>query len=327
MRRSSTVRKLVAAGAALTLGGLAALAGCSAASDADGGASPAATASASGEPAPSADPAADLAALEGVTVAGDAGAAPTITLPETPFAIGGDAALLLAEGTGAALAEGQVISIHSTWFSGEDGTQQGSTYEQGRAESLVLDGSSLPTSLVEKLVGAPVGSRLLYGANQGTATSVVVVDVAGSEDLPTRASGTAVPPVEGLPAVTLAEDGTPTIAAGAGDTPTELVSQDLVTGTGAVVPEGGTVVVQYSGALWDGTPFDSSWERGAPFSANLTGGVIEGWSQGLAGKTVGSQVLLVVPPALGYGDEDKGTIPPGSTLVFVVDILWASPAA
>ncbi len=88
---------------------------------------------------------------------------------------------------------------------------------------------------------------------------------------------------------------------------------------------GQNVTFHYSGWLWDGTPFDSSWEKGAAFTTSLgTGQVIQGWDQGLVGQPVGSQVLLVIPPALGYGDAEQGSIPANSTLVFVVDILSAA---
>ena len=83
--------------------------------------------------------------------------------------------------------------------------------------------------------------------------------------------------------------------------------------------------MQYSGWLFDGTPFDSSWVNGAPFTTQIgTGSVIQGWDQGIIGQTVGSQVLLVIPPDLAYGDTERGTIPASSTLIFVVDILDAS---
>ena len=82
------------------------------------------------------------------------------------------------------------------------------------------------------------------------------------------------------------------------------------------------MIAHYTGWLLDGTQFDSSWDRGASSSFSLDE-VITGWKQGLAGHAVGSQVLLVVPPDLGYGDKDSGKIPANSTLVFVVDILAA----
>ena len=68
--------------------------------------------------------------------------------------------------------------------------------------------------------------------------------------------------------------------------------------------------MNYTGWLWDGTQFDSSWDRGEPATFALTG-VIAGWTQGLVGQTVGSQVLLVIPPDLGYGDQASETIPAG----------------
>ncbi|MGO1630249.1 MAG: FKBP-type peptidyl-prolyl cis-trans isomerase, partial [Microbacterium sp.] len=82
----------------------------------------------------------------------------------------------------------------------------------------------------------------------------------------------------------------------------------------------------YTGVTWDErTVFDSSWDRGAATfeMANL----IPGFTQGLTGQTVGSQVLIVVPPELGYGDQASGAVPAGATLVFVVDILGIDPPA
>ena len=72
--------------------------------------------------------------------------------------------------------------------------------------------------------------------------------------------------------------------------------------------------------------FDSSWETGAPATFGIgNGAVIVGWDEGLVGRTIGSQILLVVPPDKGYGDQGSGeTIPPGATLVFVIDILDAT---
>ena len=133
------------------------------------------------------------------------------------------------------------------------------------------------------------------------------------------------PPVDGLPTVELAEDGAPTITVPEGEPPTELVVQPLIEGTGAPVESGQTVTVHYTGALWkDGTVFDSSWENGAPFTFVIgTQQVIAGWDEGLVGQTVGSQILLVVPPAKGYPRGLAGPSPPTDTLVFVIDILDA----
>jgi peptidylprolyl isomerase len=135
-----------------------------------------------------------------------------------------------------------------------------------------------------------------------------------------------VEPVEGLPTVELAEDGAPTITVPDTEPPTELVAQPLIEGEGAEVEAGQRITVHYTGVLWDdGETFDSSWERGSPATFDIgTGAVIPGWDEGLVGQTVGSQVLLVVPPDKGYPEgSPDGSIEAGDTIVFVVDILDA----
>jgi peptidylprolyl isomerase len=114
-----------------------------------------------------------------------------------------------------------------------------------------------------------------------------------------------------------------------GDPPTELVVETVVEGDGPEVAEGDLVVVDYVGVLWDdGTEFDASWEGDAPSTFPVgTGGVIQGWDEGLVGQKVGSRVLLVVPPDLGYGEQGSGNIPANATLVFAVDIRDAFGAA
>jgi len=102
-----------------------------------------------------------------------------------------------------------------------------------------------------------------------------------------------------------------------------LMYYDLEEGDGATPEAGQTVLVHYSGWLADGTMFDSSVERGEPFSFVLgEGNVIAGWDEGLATMQVGSKRQLVIPPELGYGDTGAGAvIPPGATLIFEVELL------
>ena len=101
----------------------------------------------------------------------------------------------------------------------------------------------------------------------------------------------------------------------------KLVVQPLIEGDGEKLDSNSYAVVKYTGWLLDGKQFDSSWDRNSTFDVNMQGGVIEGWLEGLKGQKVGSEVLLVVPPSLGYGAQAQGEIPANSTLVFVVDIL------
>jgi FKBP-type peptidyl-prolyl cis-trans isomerase len=103
-----------------------------------------------------------------------------------------------------------------------------------------------------------------------------------------------------------------------------LVKNDLITGTGQVAPPGGTVTVNYVGALCKtGTEFDSSWKRNQPFTTSLApGNVIAGWVQGIPGMRVGGRRELIIPSSLAYGKTGSPpTIPPNSPLVFVVDLL------
>jgi len=106
--------------------------------------------------------------------------------------------------------------------------------------------------------------------------------------------------------------------------PSELQVEDLAVGDGPAAAEGDVLVVQYVGVRWsDGGEFDASWERGQPFEFELGAGqVITGWEQGLDGMQVGGRRMITIPPELAYGDRGAGdAIPPGETIVFVLDLL------
>ncbi|MFH1162296.1 MAG: FKBP-type peptidyl-prolyl cis-trans isomerase [Candidatus Jorgensenbacteria bacterium] len=100
-------------------------------------------------------------------------------------------------------------------------------------------------------------------------------------------------------------------------------------GTGAEAKAGDTVTVHYTGTLTDGKKFDSSLDRGQPFSFLLGAGqVIRGWDLGVAGMKVGGKRRLTIPPELGYGSRGAGggAIPPNATLIFEVQLLDVKPA-
>jgi FKBP-type peptidyl-prolyl cis-trans isomerase len=102
-----------------------------------------------------------------------------------------------------------------------------------------------------------------------------------------------------------------------------LQYQDVKVGSGAEAHDGQVAVVHYTGWLTDGTKFDSSRDRGQPFSFPIgQGQVIPGWDEGVAGMKVGGRRKLVIPASLGYGDMGAPpVIPPGATLVFDVELM------
>jgi peptidylprolyl isomerase len=119
------------------------------------------------------------------------------------------------------------------------------------------------------------------------------------------------------------------LAAGEVTTPSGLRIIDVKPGTGPVPQAGQTVTVNYTGWLFvdgkKGKKFDSSLDRGQPFSFTLgQGQVIKGWDEGLATMHVGGKRTLIIPPDLGYGARGAGgVIPPDATLIFDVDLLGA----
>jgi peptidylprolyl isomerase len=279
--------------------------------------------------------------LDKVTVTTDTTATPKVKFAK-PFAVKKTADSVIAAGTGAMLAEGQTAKIDYVVLDARTGKQIESSYGKTTLP-LVLDEKQTLKPLVAALTGKALGSRVLIAVapKDGLAkrlkaskvkqvengdTLLFVVDARGTQL--SRATGDAVAPVDGLPTVALADNGKPTITIPSGvAAPTTLVAQPLIKGTGPVVQAGQTISVQYTGVIWaSGKEFDSSWDRGQPADFVIgKGQVIPGWDSGLVGQTVGSQVLLVVPPDQGYGAQGQSSagITGTDTLVFVVDILDA----
>ena len=106
-------------------------------------------------------------------------------------------------------------------------------------------------------------------------------------------------------------------------TPSGLKYVDQVVGTGEAAVAGKNVSVHYTGKLLNGKKFDSSVDRGQPFSFPLGAGrVIKGWDEGVQGMKVGGKRKLMIPSDLGYGSRGAGgVIPPNATLIFDVELL------
>ena len=275
-----------------------------------------------------------------IAVSGAFGTKPTITIPSiNPPAILQMRQLITGHGTLIAKGDLAVADLTAYTWSGT-ASKKNSDLSTGQPQPLTV-GSTI-AGLDKSLEGSRVGSRLLitippkdgFGAKgdsqlgvTGKDTLVVVVDVLGSYQKTASVHGTheAVSGT-GLPTVGTSSPGTaPSVHIPRTAPPATLQSRTLIQGTGPVVKKGKLLVAQYEGVVWrTGKVFDSSWERGQPDGFQIgTGQVIKGWDDTLVGKRVGSQVLLVVPPADGYGTSgnSQAGINGTDTLIFVVDLL------
>lgn len=98
--------------------------------------------------------------------------------------------------------------------------------------------------------------------------------------------------------------------------------EDVTLGTGPLAEPGDALTVNYVGNLKDGKVFDSSVDRGVPFTFTLgVGQVISGWDEGVAGMRAGGKRVLTIPPEYAYGEQGVGPIPPNSTLIFEIELL------
>nr|WP_208387896.1 FKBP-type peptidyl-prolyl cis-trans isomerase [Microbacterium halimionae] len=265
-------------------------------------------------------------ASNAVSVSGDFGSMPEDVTFETPLDIADLESTIVTEGTGEAVSAGDFVSYGIAVYNSETGELVDSVgYEEGS----FLPQQVSPQAAFGQIFGcAPIGTRAVatFPATDSSAAGVYVIDAL--EIVPTAAWGEEQTPADGFPTVVLDDDGAPTITIPDTDAPTDVELDTLKLGDGPVVESGDTVLVQYTGVQWsDGTVFDSSWESGTPTSF-VTTQVVPGFQQALEGQTVGSQVLVVIPPEFGYGEasEDNTNALAGETLVFVVDILGTQHA-
>ncbi len=257
------------------------------------------------------------------------------------------------KGAGAKLISGDDTLANVTIYkwSGNKSTLLDSTYSTGA--QLIPGDLGLP-GLVTALDDATLGSRIVavlppkygYGSSgnseigvTGSDTLVWVIDLLQQFSPDASATGTRVSQGGGnLPTVSFPLVGqAPTVTIPKNAPPAKLSVTTLVKGSGPKLVLGDTVVAQYVGVIWrTGKVFSQSWSSSSespsePFSFQLGGQVITGWNDGLPGVTVGSRVMLVIPPALGYGPDGGNSsagIKKNDTLVFVIDIVGAqSPSS
>ncbi|KJC63232.1 FKBP-type peptidyl-prolyl cis-trans isomerase [Agreia bicolorata] len=277
------------------------------------------------------------AASETVTAAGDPGQA-TLDFA-TPLKSKSTERSVLTAGSGPAAQVGDVIWGKAVIASGTDSSQS-----QQAPFMITLDQKVTPAGFIDALDCARAGDRIAAviptaqtTVDQSTAPAdgtadAYVFDI--TSVYPGAANGSAEPAEAGFPSVVTAPDGRPGVTIPSGPVPSDLRYTTLKKGSGAVVAENDVLVVQELGVVWgDKSVFESTWDKGAAVQilaadgTTTKGGVVPGLLKGLVGQTVGSQVLVVVPPSDGFGDTGTTGVPPGSTLVYVVDILGSNPAS
>lgn len=276
-------------------------------------------------------------AVNQIEVRGEFGSQPEVSFP-TPLSGTGVQTQVVIQGDGGKVVGGQRVSLHFLGFNSANGEEiQGSEFgSDGFISQDLIEGAT--PDFCKALTGVTVGSRVAILLDAESAHNSQGIPSLGIDSdhgvififdlvdayLP-KANGQARSPESGMPTVITAPSGQPGIQIPSSDAPKDFRRTVLIEGAGEPIAIGDTAVLHYSGWTWGGEQFDSSWKSGAPATFPITyDGLIEGFVLGLEGVTVGSQVVVVIPPELGYGDNAQGAIPARSTLIFVIDVLGKS---
>lgn len=268
---------------------------------------------------------------------------------------------VLTEGTGRAITADDFVVVDykgQPWeTSGAELPSFDNTFASGMPILQPITGT-LFKSWTKKLPGIKVGSRVLlistaedgFGDTPPKNSQILpgdslmfVIDVLDAFPTTVGPSGTTVTPAANPKLPTVKGINDPKITVPDGAAPTDLLTEVLIRGKGTKVEDKAWVAVHYTAVVWrTGKVFDSTWEReggpkpllsrvapsGAMLNGKPSGGMVEGLIKSVLGKEVGSRLVIVVPPALGYGDRLPATalakgVTKEDTLVFVLDILGA----
>ena len=282
--------------------------------------------------------------VENITVSTDQEEAPEVDY-RAPLSVNTTQRLVVVEGEGELVGDLDQVLIAYALYNGGSGDMLGYIgYEGQDPVPFPVDVSSpMLEGISYTLLCTPVGSRVVgvipagqaygdegapeFGLEPG-APIIFVADVKAIQPPPdpplARLTGVIKDAPENFPTITYQMSGEPTVTVDTTDVSRDYQMARVIDGQGQEVYPGASVIVHYQGTNMNtGEVFDSSWARGEP-ATFPTSGVIPGFRDGLVGQNVGSRMLIIIPPALGYGPSGgtiDGSIGPDDTIFFVVDIL------
>jgi peptidylprolyl isomerase len=282
-----------------------------------------------------------------ITVSNNFGKTPKVSVHAPIKHVSTTQRTVIKIGTGAVALKNKQVAADFAIYNGTTGKELTSTGFDGKTVPFTMDATKFLPGLVKTLECSRVGSRVVgvippadafksagssslgIGAKDEMVFVADVVSVSPASPAPLKtATGTTVAPLPGFPTVKFSTAGDPTVTIPKTAQPTKLEEETLIQGKGKKVPSDSNVIVNYQLVLWRTGKVVSgndtySGDQTATFN---TGEVVAGFKQAIEGHAVGSRVVVIIPPALGYGSAGspdagiKGT----DDLVFVIDILGIS---
>jgi peptidylprolyl isomerase len=283
----------------------------------------------------------------GITVSSNFGKTPTVKLKSPIGTVKTTERTVVKAGTGAVASKNKNVTADFVIYNGSTGKELTSTGFDGKTVPFTMDTAKYLPGLVKTLECSRVGSRVVgvippadafkstgstdlgVGAKDEIVFVADVVSVKAASPAPLKtATGTVVAPKAGFPTVVFSSKGLPTVTVPATAQPSAFQEEVLIKGKGAKVGSDANVIVNYQLVLWRTGKVVSgndTWAAGQTATFN-TGQVVAGFKQALEGQTIGSRVVVVIPPALGYGTSgnSQAGILGTDDLVFLVDILGIS---
>ncbi|MEJ1230207.1 MAG: FKBP-type peptidyl-prolyl cis-trans isomerase [Galbitalea sp.] len=284
---------------------------------------------------------------DAISVSNNYGKSPKVTVKAPIKTIKTTERTVITQGSGAVASKNKQVAADFVIYNGTTGKELTTTGFDGKTVPFTMDPTKFLPGLVKTLECSPAGSRVVgvippadafqtagssdlgVGAKDEIVFVADVVKVSAAAPAPLKkATGTTEAPQPGFPTVVFDAKGLPTVTVPSAPAPTAFQEEVLIKGKGAKIAANSNVIVNYQLVLWRTGKVvagNDTWAAGQTATFN-TGEVVPGFTQALEGQTVGSRVVVVIPPALGYGSagQSQAGILGTDDLVFLVDILGVS---